>query len=667
MRLKLVTALFASLVLVACSGSKQVVVQQAPVVSASAESVKKSNYPVKMDSAELLRLEIAHGSYLRALALQNQGEYGLAEQFMQHAYESDPENRFLAFSVLELKEMRGASSEAAFLAEKAKNLKGKQTSTQYALLGRVYSEQSNLDSALAYYKKAVDSSDQNLRAAYEYSLLLEIVHNYDELIRIYAILLPQIGFPQSMLDRQISLLANAKKDSAMAELFGEVYEARGERTYLENQIRLLFGMKRFEEALSCVEEFRADTAFADDSLSVAFLTAAYVGLNQDTIAVDSLKEIYKRHPEKHHVLMNLALLETKLGRKDQAIVHWDRLTTTDKYAASAFGMLSAYALDNKDSAKSLQYLEKAYEKEPVAYRPALLVRYAKTRSYQKAYQILDKALAPNPRLDTLRAKIQESGNLEELRKFEAVVTTDLANSHYGYGTFLQMNAEELERAPTTPEKLDSAKALRKKADDHYLSAAKIAGDTQNLLFAYASNLLMYDQVDSAIVVFKKIFVKYPQDAAAKNHLGYYLVDLNRSPDELKWGNALIDDALKMDSSNVAFKDSKGWALYRLGKYSEALKIMEQVELAEDSLKEMFYQDTSVYVHLAAICQALALNDRALEYYQKVLNIDPKNENAKKQIEILKQAIKEAESVQEEPAQKEPVKAPAAEKDSGKAP
>ena len=86
---------------------------------------------------------------------------------MQHAYESDPENRYLAFSVLELMVLRGASSEAAALAEKAKNLKGKQTSNQYALLGRVYSEQSNLDSALAYYKKAVDSSDQNLRAAYE--------------------------------------------------------------------------------------------------------------------------------------------------------------------------------------------------------------------------------------------------------------------------------------------------------------------------------------------------------------------------------------------------------------------------------------------------------------------------------------------------------------------
>jgi hypothetical protein len=56
MRLKLVIALFASIALVACSGSKQVVVQQAPANLPSADSVKKSRYPVKMDSAELLRL-----------------------------------------------------------------------------------------------------------------------------------------------------------------------------------------------------------------------------------------------------------------------------------------------------------------------------------------------------------------------------------------------------------------------------------------------------------------------------------------------------------------------------------------------------------------------------------------------------------------------------------
>ena len=91
---------------------------------------------------------------------------------------------------------------------------------------------------------------------------------------------------------------------------------------------------------------------------------------------------------------------------------------------------------------------------------------------------------------------------------------------------------------------------------------------------------------------------------------------------------------------------------------------------------MYYQDTSIYSHLAAICQALSLNQRALDYYQRVLNIDPKNENAKKQIEVLKQAIqksKEEESVEKlaEDAKtvpaNEPAKVPAAEKDSGKTP
>ena len=675
MRLKLLAFFLLSLAIVACSGSKQVAVRQAPANSTQ-EEAKKPRYPVKMDSAELLRLQIAHSSYLRALALQNQGEYALAEQFMRHAYEADPENRYLAFSVLELMKMRGGSAEAAALAEKAKNLKGKRTSNQYALLGRVYSEQSNLDSALVYYKKALDSSDQNVHAAYEYSLLLEIVHNYDELIRVYGILLPQIGYPQSMLERQISLLANAKKDSALADLFGEAYEARGDRIFLENQIRLLFGMKRFEEAVGRVNEFRADSAFADDSLSIAFLTAAYIGLNQDSVMVDSLKEIYKRHPDRLHVLMNLALLETKLEKKDQALVHWKRLSTADKYAASAYGMLSAYAMEDKDSVKALEYLEKAYEHEPIAYRNALLVRYANAKAYQKAYKVLDKALLPSPKLDTLRAKVQESGDLEELRKFDAAATLDVASVHYEYGSFLQMHAEELERSPTTPEKLDQAKLYRKKADDHYLEAAKIGGESQNLLFAYGSNLLMLQQIDSAIVVFKKIFEKYPQDAMAKNHLGYYLVDLNRNAEELKWGSSLIDEALKLSPSNVAYMDSKGWALYRLGKYPEALMMMEQVETAEDSLKEMFYQDTSIYSHLAAICQALSLNKRALDYYQRVLNIDPKNENAKKQIEVLKQAIqksKEEESVEKlaEDAKtvpaNEPAKVPAAEKDSGKTP
>ncbi len=624
-----------SLAVVACSGPKQLSMSDGSAKNVETVAERKPE-TAKIDSARLLRLEIAHGSFLRALALERQGEFGIAEEFMRHAYAADSENRYLAFSVLELMIRRGAgaSDEALRLAERAKSLKGKKTSGQYALLGRVYSEASNLDSALAYYRKAVEASEQNLHAAYEYSLLLEISRDTKELIRIYGILLPQIGYPQAMLERQISLLAESKNDSAMADLFGAVYEVRGDRAFLENRIRLLFGMKRFDEALRATEEFRADSAFTDDSLSVAFLTAAYVGLGQDSVAMDTLRAIYRRNPNQGYVLMKLALLETKLGKMDQAKIHWERLATTDRYAASALRFLSEMALEDKDSVKSLEYLERAYAREPI-YRNRLLVRYAGMKEYSKAYRLLDEALEPDSLVDMARKKIQESGNLEKLRQFDEMETLSLADTHLKYGTLLQMHAEMLEAVPTTALKKDSAMALRESANRHYREAARIGGETQDQLFSYGSNLLSLGKIDSAIVVFRKIFANFPTNAMAKNHLGYTLVDLNRNADELKWGISLIDEALALDPDEVAYKDSKGWALYREGKFREALKWLEDVETKQDSFPEMFQRDTSIFAHLAAICQALSLKDRAIGYYEKVLSIDPQNDNARRQIEILK--------------------------------
>ena len=63
--------------------------------------------------------------------------------------------------------------------------------------------------------------------------------------------------------------------------------------------------------------------------------------------------------------------------------------------------------------------------------------------------------------------------------------------------------------------------------------------------------------------------------------------------------------------------------------------MEEVETKQDSFPDMFLRDTSIFAHLAAICQALSLKDRAIGYYEKVLSIDPQNENARRQIEILR--------------------------------
>lgn len=634
-------------VFIACSSTKP---QTSAQTEIPADSVKREAVPsVAIDSAELLRKEIAHSSFLRALALENQGEFGLAEQFLSHARDADPDNRFLAFAVLELMDRRGASEEALLLAEKAKDLKGKKTSGQYALLGRIYSGASQLDSALSFYKKAVETNERNFRAMYEYSLLLEIVRDKEELMRVYGILLPQIGYPESMLERQVSLLVEAKRDSALAGLFGDVYDERGDRAFLERKIRLLFKMKRFEEALAAVEEFRADSVYADDTLSVKLLMAAYVDLKQDTVLLDTLKAIYKRHPSEEYFLLYVAFMETKLDMRDQAKVHWGRLSESSRYKATANGMLSAYALEDGDSSASLRYLEAAYRENPQEYYRPLLTRYLNSRDFSKAYGVLDSAIAfwqkkmeSTETLDSIRTALAQE-NLNSLRLFDSVLAEKISSVHSDYGFVLQENALELEKIPASAENLQKGAELRRLSNVHFAETIRLGGESPAILLAYGANLFSLNLVDSAIAVFDRLLEKDALNAAAMNYLGYSLVDLNRNAEELQRGNGLIDKALALDS-NLAFMDSKGWALFRLGKYEDALSLMERVESKAVAAgeEEWLYKDTAVFVHLAAICQALSQNERALEYYRKVLKIDPGNANAKKQVELLQRPVGNAE-------------------------
>jgi tetratricopeptide (TPR) repeat protein len=60
---------------------------------------------------------------------------------------------------------------------------------------------------------------------------------------------------------------------------------------------------------------------------------------------------------------------------------------------------------------------------------------------------------------------------------------------------------------------------------------------------------------------------------------------------------------------------KGWALYRLGRFDEALKVMESLENEFQKSLTCFKMLPFMTSRLP-ICEALNLNDRALAYYRK---------------------------------------------------
>jgi len=80
------------------------------------------------------------------------------------------------------------------------------------------------------------------------------------------------------------------------------------------------------------------------------------------------------------------------------------------------------------------------------------------------------------------------------------------------------------------------------------------------------------------------------------NLAYFLIDNNINIEE---GLKLADKALESSPDNYVYLDCKGWGLYKLGKYKEALNLLEK------SWKMKPIYSHAIYLHLEEAKKAAA--------------------------------------------------------------
>jgi tetratricopeptide (TPR) repeat protein len=102
--------------------------------------------------------------------------------------------------------------------------------------------------------------------------------------------------------------------------------------------------------------------------------------------------------------------------------------------------------------------------------------------------------------------------------------------------------------------------------------------------------------DKAEEYYRQALTLDPGNAELINRLAYFLIDNDRNINE---GLNLVEKVLKTNPDNYAFNSTKGWGLYKQGKYQEALKFLKK----SDSLKP-FYNHT-IYLQLEAAKKAVA--------------------------------------------------------------
>ena len=586
-----------------------------------------SNAPVAMLPQNI---DAAHESFIRAQEMELRGEKPLANVFWQHAAESDPYNRYLAFKLAEIMMAQGADSLALVQAQRANQLKGQPTASELGLLAHLYVKDGRADSCRKYFNAALDSSRyQDMSLLYDYSLFLEAVQDANELTRIYDLLLPQVNYMPTLFQRQLKLLLDLHRDSAVVELFEKGHEATGDKKMLLQMVQGLVFQQRLKEVQAVVDTLTSSTA-EDESMIVLLMS---------TLAETDRNAAYAMLKKKYYTdRVQTPMLANFLGHYEHLFENLDSAKVLLKYAAenlseqrvyvtNAYHALSAIALKEKKTKDAVLYAEKADSVALGGDKAMLAMTYGSVGMYSKAYKMLDSLIVVWDKWTPMEGIADSASTARMINE----VKRNRHQFRSVYARLLCVEAQELwQKDIFDSSRIKKSFALRERAHEFYLTLAAADSTDMNVRMLMAMNLERLERFDEAFKLFEILLdstragrVDRPE---VLNYYGYTLIDLNRSPEELEKGLAMVNEALALEKSpepSDAYLDSKAWGLYRKGLFAEALEVMKQIK------NPRFDEDYVYWEHIAAIQEKLGMKAEATEAYKRLLKLQPKHPEAKR--------------------------------------
>ena len=587
-----------------------------PVVQKVVESVAAKSPKAEVD------LEAAHEFFFLAKTMEMRGDQRQADFFWKQAYKADPTSRYLGFGVAERLVAAGEDSLALIEAKKAAQLKGKRTAAQYALLARLYVKTGEVDSCRKYFVMGLDSSRyQDMALLYDYSLFLEVNRDEKELVRVYDLLLPKVNYISSLFQRQLSLLLDMGRDSAVVELFGKAHDATGDKQMLMQKVRGLMAMKRFKEAIAVADTLTSAKP-EDEEMTLMVLSA----MPGDSAYAFAKKKYYEDGVRTPAVLCFIGQYEYDVDMRDSAKVHLlasvDKLQGQPKYANRAYlGLVNIFASE-QNYAEAIKYAEKSDSVSNGDTRMLLASVYALADKYEKAFPLLDSLMTFWENWKPLPGVV-DSVNLVQLKNEAQIKYLQVLDI---YSRALIGEALDLEK-DLRADSVKKARAFENRTRAEAMLEKFFAKDSSynRVRLSMAMNLERLKRYDESFRHFEallKLTDFSPREMASTlNYYGYSLIELNRTPAEVEKGYKLVLDALAIEKDGDgkdAYLDSKAWGLYRMGRFDEAYQVMQLIDSKKMSRDDVFWE------HLGAIQDALGLKKEARKSYKKLQKLNPKH-------------------------------------------
>ena len=139
-------------------------------------------------------------------------------------------------------------------------------------------------------------------------------------------------------------------------------------------------------------------------------------------------------------------------------------------------------------------------------------------------------------------------------------------------------------------------------------------DNTRLLYMRSLIAVGLDQIDTAETDLRAVLALEPSNAAALNALGYTLADRTSRLEEAE---GLIQRAYALEPEDAAIIDSMGWIAYRMGRFEEARRYLEQAFLRD--------RNAEIAAHLGEVIWVLGDTSRARQVWNEGMRIEPGNQ------------------------------------------
>ncbi len=382
--------------------------------------------------------------------------------------------------------------------------------------------------------------------------------------------------------------------------------------------------KRLQKALEIV---RSVVLLApDDEQIVIFYTQLHRKLGDDGQALEVLSEFFQHHPDASLARITYANTLINLGQYDEALKAFEELLRRDPEnddARYSFGLLllkmgqTAEQVDQ--AAKQVDQAAEQFEK---------LVNSKSIHLVNLAYFYLAQIAESRGQIHEAIAFYKKIHNTQDSQEYWLNAQFKIANLLKKSGD-LTAAQNHLHGLPARNEAIQANiygfeahllidAGLEEEAIAVYKRAIKEIPQNTELLFAYSTLAEELGKTDIIQVIepgLRAILSENPEDAEVLNFLGYALTEhtdrYEEAYDLLKRANQLLPE-------DPYITDSLGWALFRMGKYEEALGYLHQ------AMSLLPTPETAA--HLGEVLWVLGQQDKARSVWNEALQHMKDREN-----------------------------------------